>query len=188
MAGSRKSGPTLKKLLQPLHCRICQDIINEPNEAEGDDSVQCNGLCDGWIHRHCAGLSLALFEEISRSDDPFFCPSCCAAQNQAEIISLKSALASLTSEVSTLKASCDQIMSQRVAPSTINDNPAAPEQPRGTQPSPNAGLESSPKPIALTKPADENRKFNLVVYGIEESASGTPGSKRMSSDFESKIA
>ena len=78
-------------------------------------------------------------------------------------------------------------MSQRVAPNLVNDNPAAPEQPmaRGTQPSPNAGLESSPKPIALKKPADENREFNLVVYGIEESASGTPRSERMSSDFES---
>ena len=173
---------------QVFHCRICQDVINEPNESDGDDSVHCNGLCDGWIHRRCAGLSLARFEEISKSDDPFFCPSCCAVRNQTEIDLLKSALASLTSEVSTLKAAFDQIMLQRVnSPNPIKDKPTTPEQLRGTLPSPNA---TSPKPPASTKSDTDNpdKKFNLVIYGISESTNGTQRSKRIASDFQAVVS
>ena len=47
---------------QVVHCCICEDTINEPNESNGDDSVFCNGTCAaGWIHRRYAGLSQVRF-------------------------------------------------------------------------------------------------------------------------------
>ena len=161
---------------QVFHCRICQDVIKELNEDGGEDSVQCNGLCDGWIHRRCAGLSLARFEEISTSNDPFYCPSCCAARNRVEIHSLKSALASLTSEVNDLKTALSQIASQTVdLPDPGKENCKTPKQPKGTQPLPIVSSESSPKIVTSSNVDNESdKKFNLVVYGIKESANGTP--------------
>ena len=73
---------------QVVHSCICEDTINEPNESNGDDLVFCNGTCAGWIHRRCAELSQVSFKEISKSDDPFYCPSCCATDNRKEIEAL----------------------------------------------------------------------------------------------------
>ena len=115
------------------HCKICDEVIKEPNEPNGDNSVLCNGTCAGWIHRRCAGLSQVRFKEISKSNDPFYCPSCCATDNRREIESLKSIIKSLVSELDTLKT-------------------ALSPEPSGTQPS----LAASPKPP--TKPDDEYKK------------------------------
>ena len=88
---------------QVVHCCIREDIINEPNEPNGDDSVLCNGTCTCWIHRRCAGLSQVRFKEISKSDDPFYCPSCCATNSRKEIKALKSTIKNLGSMLNVKK-------------------------------------------------------------------------------------
>ena len=36
----------------------------------------CEGLCNGWFHRHCAGLSVAYFDALCMSVDPFLSGWC----------------------------------------------------------------------------------------------------------------
>ena len=71
----RLSGGTELKTLanqSPVACVVCdKDIIDGK-----DGAVLCEGLCDGWFHRHYAGLSVTHFDALSVSLDPFLCAGC----------------------------------------------------------------------------------------------------------------
>ncbi len=41
-------------------CPICDDEIND----ETHDSVHCDGYCQTWLHRGCAGLSTKKFATL----------------------------------------------------------------------------------------------------------------------------
>ena len=58
-------------------CPICTEaIIEQTKTRKGQDAVFCEGLCKGWLHRRCAGLSTILFNELVNSKVPFCCPHC----------------------------------------------------------------------------------------------------------------
>ena len=82
---------------------ICEkDIIHEK-----DDSIFCEGTCQAWLHRCCAGISKQVFTILSKSgsNDLYFC-SYSVAQYKKEIHSLWEQVSSLSKELSSLKASC----------------------------------------------------------------------------------
>ena len=71
-------------------CSICDETIKEPSgKAQGEDSIFYDGQCKTWLHRRCAGLSIARFQAVSASKDPFYCPACRLQSNESEISSLK---------------------------------------------------------------------------------------------------
>jgi len=41
-------------------CPICLEKIAEPTKG-GQDSIYCEGECDAWLNRRCAGLSISIF-------------------------------------------------------------------------------------------------------------------------------
>ena len=46
-------------------CIVCDCSILEPSEStEGQDAVFCEGDCQGWVHRICAGLSHPAFDNL----------------------------------------------------------------------------------------------------------------------------
>ena len=46
-------------------CCICEaDIVDDT-----DESVFCEGICQAWMHRKCAGISRQVFAVISKSND-----------------------------------------------------------------------------------------------------------------------
>jgi len=49
---------------------ICLESIS------GEDSIFCEGACDSWVHRRCAGQPKIVIESIKLSDKPFLCPFC----------------------------------------------------------------------------------------------------------------
>lgn len=65
----------------------------------GQESVECSGTCAAWLHRHCAGLSKVAFKEVSKSDDPFYCPQCRLDKQELEIMSLRELVGVLASEI-----------------------------------------------------------------------------------------
>ena len=153
--------------------------------------MQCNALVYAMagfmIHCRCAGLSLARFEEISKSNDPFYCPSCCAARNQLEIHLLKLTLTSLTFKVNDLKAALSQITSQTmVSPNSDVENHKSPKRPKEAQPGPIVNPEHPPKivPSSSNVNNEPDEKFNLAIYGIKESANETTKNEWIASDFE----
>ena len=44
-------------------CPICLDkIAEDSDDTDGHDAIFCEGACDAWVHRRCAGLSKTLFQ------------------------------------------------------------------------------------------------------------------------------
>ena len=82
-------------------CPICElaiedAVVKKPRQ----DSVQCDGTCDTWLHTRCAGLSKAAFKAVSESDDPFYCPQCRLDKQDLELKSLRVLACSLSSKLS----------------------------------------------------------------------------------------
>ena len=128
--------------------------------------TQCNVMVNamgGFTADVLVSRSLAHFKEISTSNDPFYCPSCCAVHNQVEIHLLKSALASLTSKVNDLKTALRQIASQTMDPPNLDkDNHKSPKQPKEAQPLPIADPERSPKIAPSISNITMNQTKNLI--------------------------
>ena len=44
-------------------CLVYEKVILEPDDKnDGHDEVFCEGDCQGWIHRQCAGLTHPAFD------------------------------------------------------------------------------------------------------------------------------
>ena len=102
--GSRKKVEL--SLKSPCRCSVCEEVIVESDKAtkvEGQDAVLCEGPCQGWLHRRCAGLSKSAFKSVSNSTDPFYCPYCRLKAYEAQLLDLKSTLCAVTAELSKLK-------------------------------------------------------------------------------------
>ena len=72
------SNQCMKKSKINITCPICDENIKEATKyRKGDDSIYCEGYCDAWIHRRCAGLSAVNFNMLSEAEDQtFFCIHC----------------------------------------------------------------------------------------------------------------
>ena len=164
-------------------CQVCDTpIVEYSSTTEGEEDVFCEGQCNAWIHRKCSGLTSELFDIVSKSNKPLRCCYCMLTHQRSEINTLKHLVESLTIKISSLE-------SKTVETSTIvNPQPPPNQTPKKTQfQSPSNPIQSSDstcqhKYIAPTfkKPAtpddkmQNDRKFNIVVYGIDECSKGTP--------------
>lgn len=145
-------------------CAVCSKIIQEASSAtEGEDAVFCEGCCQRWIHRQCIGMSVPLFQALTKSQAPFYCVYC----SQVQISQLQNKIECLeTKLVSLLPANSvpSNVASKAdVCPSSYS----AVVQSNLPESQPNI----KPQKIAFT--IQSSRKFNLVVYGIEEKPTGT---------------
>ena len=76
-------------------CETC-DVCCSGIVDEKEDAVLCEGSCQKWFHRYCAGISLTCFRSLSNSSTPFVCWLCSqelhrtiVSQVQAEITALR---------------------------------------------------------------------------------------------------
>ena len=157
------------------NCSICEKVIKD--QQKGQESIFCERDCQAWMHRICAGISRKAFGKAKSSDDPFFCHYCLCHKQETEIINLKTTINSLQSELAQLKQPGLQPMQ---VPNTVTDNhlsyasilksSTASSQPPSTK-----------QPLPDSK---QDRKFNIVVYGIKECSKGTSRLERITKDSE----
>ena len=96
----QKAKNKAKSRTNVFSCSICDETIKEPSgKAQGEDSIFCDGQCKAWLHRRCAGLSIARFQAVSDSKDPFYCPACRLQSNETEIASLKADIGILAKQL-----------------------------------------------------------------------------------------
>ena len=44
---------------QGTKCNICSKVIIDQSASHsGEEAIYCEGVCSGWLHRHCAELSV----------------------------------------------------------------------------------------------------------------------------------
>ena len=65
-------------------CLVCEEPILEPSEHyEGDEAVYCEGNCQGWLHRKCAGFIRSVFDRLGEADTQYLCTY--IAQQRAKV-------------------------------------------------------------------------------------------------------
>ena len=165
-----------KSKISLCRCSVCQEEIVEPNGKKvGQDAIYCDGACQAWLHRKCAGLPKDRFKLVSESNDPFYCPHCRLELQRDEISHLKVEVAELRSELTNLR---NTLVTHSLPVEPTSDPTGSGDQ---SQPSPG----SNPKlKLKLQSSADLQRKFNIVVYGLEESQTGTPKHARKLQDMQ----
>ena len=161
-------------------CPICLDpIIDATTDAEGQEAIYCESICDAWIHRQCAGPSKTLYEVYQNGDDPFYCPHCRLAIQEQKLHELKSTIDSLKKEVTDLKADKPQ------PKETVNTTQHIISEPHPiTSEPPTSGSQSTSFNNKVPDKSQEDRKFNVVIYGVKECTKGTPRHERLNHDLD----
>ena len=181
---SRSSLKAQKRVI----CPICSESIEDKvGKRKGHDAIFCDGACQEWLHRLCAGLSKASFEAASASNLPFLCPRCLLSQQATELSVLKKNVEELSREVANLKEqvssikTCDsQTSSTNCSASQNSLDPLAGKQPQFSSTS--RFLQSSGKHLQGHPYNSHSKKFNLVFFGIAEFPSGTKYHSRLRND------
>ena len=95
-------------------CPICMEpVLDEGVDHAAQDALFCEGECQYWHHRWCAGMIKHRYAELADSPDPFLCPSCMTANQKATINSLRDCLNALTDEVRAMKANIAALQTER---------------------------------------------------------------------------
>lgn len=167
-----RSKPTL------VECPICEDKIVEASRSQaGHDAVWCDGPCQAWLHRRCAGLTKVAFASVSKSDDKFFCPLCRLGINESHIVKLQLTIASLQTTVDGLVQRLDGSSCVRrgsgLQSTDINPQAQAVSASSGSGCNATSGTSVGRGPARMS-PSRDDRKFNVVVFGVEEPKNGTP--------------
>ena len=174
--------------LPSVLCSICEDaILDASAKYPGHDAIECEGLCKAWLHRGCAGLSKAAFQLASSSSKPFLCPPCRLVEHASELQTLKNTVNALCEELSALKDCLKGKESQtypahtNIAPEPVDDSSIAPAPVTRTDPEHTTkGIKKLPHPHPSFT---HDKKFNLVIFGVDECPEGTSRSERVNSDL-----
>ena len=84
---------------RPITCAVCEQKIVDGK----DQAIFCEGVCQRWLHRYCAGVSLPYFEAMSSSPEPFYCVGCLQVSYNAEMASLREIISSMRTEITELR-------------------------------------------------------------------------------------
>lgn len=166
-------------------CAICLEIIEDRSpECEGEDSIYCEGSCQNWLHRTSAGLPDPAFEAIVKAKAPFHCFQCSLSSHASEIMDLRSQLASIAKKLADLESQSN------VSPPVANGNPSYSDAVQSSLQQTNnnpIATRVTTNPGPPPKSADQDRKFNLVLYGLNEHPKGTPRNDRINGDHDAVL-
>ena len=183
------------------------DLCCRPIVDSKEDCIQCEGQCRLTFHRYCAGVSATHYKQFNSTGRPFVCMVCNQQLQNERVSQLAAELESLKAELTATK---EQLARERLPCencSLASSNDAETEQqPEGSD---NAALQSNaewssmvkiktktktkpsiacksasyPERVKLVSP--DERRFNVIIYGIKECKKGTPRHVRTSNDMKS---
>ena len=100
-----------RKKRAPVICPICEETVKDASSKKrGHDAIFCEGACQDWLHRQCAGLSKVNFDAAKASNLPFLCPCCRLSDKSTELSALKVIVDELVAKVSKLKSFCSSVI------------------------------------------------------------------------------
>ena len=157
-------------------CPICDVFVRDcDDKSKSDDALFCEGDCQAWLHRKCVGMTRKLYIVLGQSEEAYYCPHCKFNVYQEEINSLKKTIKELSETVSDLKSKVAS--SVTVTPAKKSLLGSETQSPQAPQPG-----------ILVANPTvphiNEDRKFNAVIYGIEECPQKTPRDVHQRTDLD----
>lgn len=176
---ANKTGKKTKEKSKTV-CAVCDEVILEAEDQnEGHDAVYCEGECQSWLHRKCAGLTHKAFVKICESNDPYHCVYCRVLTQSKEILYLKEQIKILTNKLG-------EQSSHSPESSTHTD----------VEPSSNQAHDKPNNAISKNQTVNppkapqmvSDKRFNVVVYGIEESPPNTSKETRQNQDLENLLS
>ena len=163
-------------------CIVCEEAILEPGEnSDGDEAVFCEGDCQGWIHRKCAGLTRPAFLKLGESDSQYLCSHCMLVNQNSEINKLMNTIKDLNASIVSLTETITLLQS------SVNNTNQSDQTAGNTSTSPNIPSEASVNTsanITNTKARNTDRNHNIVIYGIQECPPNMPRVARSKLDLE----
>lgn len=143
----------------------------------GDDSIT-------WLHRRCAGLSKEAFNDLVSQTvtDPFYCPMCRLDKQELKLKSLRDLVASLSSHLSLVADELAALKSEQQATPTGSSSHHTTYASVLTHEASVGARDEATRPSAspALAPAydSNNRKYNLLIFGLNESDKETPRFRR----------
>lgn len=154
-------------------CLIClEPILEADDHCVGEEAVFCEGQCQGWIHRKCAGVPRPVFDKLGESDAVFLCTYCMQVSQSNEISRLSNILNELNSSITCLTETIKSLQTSVTNHSSENTNSLS--QPEFT-------INKAGK---VNDYGQGDRKFNVIIYGTKECDKGTPRHERLKHDVE----
>ena len=155
--------PPKKKAQSSVSKEICC-VCCQPVAKEKDESLFCGGGCQQWLHRYCAGVSTQVYKGIKEKGATFFCYACCLEKHRREIDGLNAAVDQLKGEIAELNSATSV---QRSVPASL-----PPSSSRSVPAPINEASISPPSSSTVSSQANnrsQERKFNVVLFGVDES-------------------
>ena len=100
--------PTCKSNTESVKCGLCCKKVRD----DEDEALFCEGRCNHWFHRYCAGVTATQFSLLSNSEESFLCYACFQQDQRERVKGLEEKVAALTEELTKLRSS-------RVAATTV---------------------------------------------------------------------
>ena len=130
-------------------------------------------------------MSVEAFLSISKSDKPYLCPHCLLECQATEISELKNEIAALKSAISELTKQAQLQPASGSASVSDAENVSisyAATLKLNTESPHTAKVDPPRSSFQLVAKDAVDRKYNIVIYGIEESPDGTSRQNRLSND------
>ena len=83
-------------------CSVCDKAVIDSGRRS-QDSIFCEGLCQAWLHRCCAGLSSVRFAQLCNDSEPFYCANCMSVKLSNDLVEANNALAAMALEMEQLR-------------------------------------------------------------------------------------
>ncbi len=174
-------------------CSVCCQPLSSKDEA-----LFCDGRCQQWLHRYCASVTVQQYKAVTDSNGSFLCPWCSHERQQEEIISLRNSVDAMRLEIAQLKESLESLTSTRAegnAPCThidVQEEGSTTRRPYATVASSGCPTHQPPKLNPSPNPTKPryvpDKKFNVILYGVNECPPGTDRLTRLSSDLNNVVA
>ena len=183
---SGRAGKAKGKEKEPQVCPICElHVKDSTNQCEGEDALFCEGQCQAWVHRKCVGMSKTMYALLATTEDPYVCPNCGLCACRKEIESLKTTIASLSTELLSAQEELAKLQSP-----AVSDNLASAVVPEALSVSGEVPRPSSTRVRETVLPKGilpSERRFNVVIHGVQESQGDVPRYQRVKSDLDRSL-
>ena len=164
-------------------CICCQSV-----KPDKDEVLFCTGGCQQWLHRYCASVSVDGYKSMKSDNSPFLCFCCYRSRKEEQLSTLEKTVLELKAELSELRKRSPAVPPREASPAS-RQHQSLPEKTYASVTAAKTGeLASQFTPVTHSQGHHPDRKFNIVLYGVDECPQGTTRAGRFESDLSQAVS